>query len=100
MEMRNRLPSVGPVVDDEPEPGIREALGLGDLPGGEEQMPEELVVRRNGLRHARDHTLGDHEDVNRCLGRNVAEREAAIILEDNVGGNLPGNDFFKKRHET
>ena len=100
MKVGDGLPTIGTVVDDEAEPGIRDAFGFGDLSGGAEQMPEELGVRRNGFRHPRDHPLGDHEDMNRCLGGNIAEREAPVVLENNVGGNLSGNDFFEKRHES
>jgi len=100
VEMGDGLPSVRTVVDDETESGICEAFGSGDLSGGAEQMPEEFGVRRNGFRQARDHPLGNHEDVNRCPGGNIAEREAPAVLENNVGRNLSGDDFFEQRHES
>ena len=100
MEVRDGLPAITPVVDDKTESRIREAFGLGDLPGGDEQMAEELRVGGKRFRHARDHPLGNHEDMNGRLRRNIAEREATVVLEDNVRGNFPGEDFFEKRHES
>ena len=100
VEVRHSLTAIGTIVDDKTESGIREAFGLGDLPGGEKQMPEEFRVRRTGFRHARDQPLGDHEDMDRCLGRNIAEREAAIVLENDVCGDFTCNDLFEKRHES
>jgi len=98
--MRNGLPAIRPVVDDETESRSREAFGFGDLPGSDEQMAEEFRVGGKRFRHARDHPLGNHEDMNGRLRRNIAEREATVVLEDNVRGNFPGEDFFEKRHES
>lgn len=36
--------------------------------------------------------------MDRCLRMEVAEGEDEIILKHDVGGDLPGDDFFKQRH--
>ena len=100
MEVGDGLPTIGTVVDDEAEPGIRDAFEFGDLPCGVEQMAEKFGIGRSGFRHARDHPLGDHEDMNGSLWGDVAEREAPAVLEDDVGGDFAGDDFFEQRHET
>ncbi len=42
---------------------------------------------------SRDRDLRDHQDVRRCLRVDVAKGEDAIILVDDVGRNLAGDDF-------
>ena len=44
MEVGNDLSAIGAVVYDQTKSGIREALGMGDLCGGEQEMPEEFLI--------------------------------------------------------
>lgn len=40
----------------------------------------------------------NYQNMHGCLRSDVAEGEAVVILEDDVCGNLAGDDFFEKRH--
>lgn len=100
VEVRDGLAPIGAVVDDKPEPRIRDAFGFGDLPSGDEQVAEELRICGKRFPHARDRPLRDNEDMDRRLGGNIAEREAKVVLEDDARRNFPGDDFFEEGHES
>mgnify|MGYP006969975037 FL=1 len=40
----------------------------------------------------------NYQNMHGSLRSDVAEGEAVVILEDDVGRNLAGDDFFEKRH--
>jgi hypothetical protein len=100
VEMRNRFPAIAAVIDHEPESGILDAERAGDGAGSEEKMAEEVGVGISGVADAWDYTFWNHEDMDWGLRVDVAEGEAEVVIVDNVGRNLAGNDFLEWCHES
>ncbi len=67
--------------------------GLSD----KDQMAEKRLVVGPGRRHARDFLLGDDQDVDRRLGMNIVEGQAAVVFVSNPGRDFAGNDLGGKR---
>ena len=68
----------------------------GDLADLQHEMAKEFLVARVGQRYSRDWLLGNQEKVGWGLRGNVAKAKAEIVFVDDVGRDLPGDDFFKK----
>eukprot|EP00212_Chloropicon_laureae_P003613 CAMPEP_0197486378 /NCGR_PEP_ID=MMETSP1311-20131121/1306_1 /TAXON_ID=464262 /ORGANISM="Genus nov. species nov., Strain RCC856" /LENGTH=198 /DNA_ID=CAMNT_0043029435 /DNA_START=379 /DNA_END=973 /DNA_ORIENTATION=- len=96
VEVVDGLASAGAVVYGDTK-ALAEALVLGHLLGGVEQVPEDLFVALVRLGQPREPraVLGDHEEVRRRLGRNVPERQALVVLVNHVGGDLLADDFVE-----
>ena len=90
--MVDALTSLNAVVDDDPEPLVQLLL-LRDLLRGVQEVAEELFVTLLRLAELRQAAadLGDDQKVGLCLGRDVPERQAQVILVDDVAGNLFGD---------
>jgi hypothetical protein len=100
MEVRDCFATVGAVVDDEAVAGGGDVFAAGDVRGGEEEVAEKALVIGLGGSNAGDGFFGDEEDVDWCLGRDIAKGEALIVLENDVGGDFAGDDFFKEGHAS
>ncbi len=100
MEVGDAFAAVGTVVDHEAESffAAEDALRSGYFLGGEEEVAEEIAVFRGSFADPGDEFLGDDEDVDGRLGRDIAEGEAEVVFEDDVGGDLAGDDFFEQGH--
>ena len=64
--------------------------------GRQQQMPHEGVVLGLGVRQFGDRLLGNNQNVNGCLGIDVAEGQAEIIFIDDRRRDLLADDFAKK----
>ena len=42
----------------------------------------------------------NYQNMHGSLRSDVSKGEALVILEDDVGGNLAGDDFFEKGHDN
>jgi hypothetical protein len=100
VEMGDSFAAVGAVVDDEAIAGGGYIFATGDVGSGEQEVAEEALIIGLGSSDAGDSFFGNDEDVNRGLRGNVAEGEALVVFEDDVGGNFAGNDFFEKGHAS
>ena len=100
VEMGDCFAAVGTVVDDEAVAGGGYVFAAGDVSGGEQEVAEEALIIGLGSSDAGDGFFRNDEDVNRGLRGNVAEGEALVIFEDDVGGDFAGDDFFEKRHAS
>ncbi len=100
VKVRDRLAAIGPVIDDKPESGIRNTFRSRDPSRRDEQVAEKFGVCGNRFRHARNHPLGDNQNMNRRLGRNIAECNTKPVLMDDVRRNFAGDDFLKDGHES
>ena len=93
MQVKHGLPGTTTVVDHEAE--VRQLLFGSHLPRHEEEVADQLRVLLLHIAHLRDGHLRNHENVNGCLGVDIAESQSPVILVDNVGGNLTVDDFLK-----
>lgn len=96
MEVGNGLPRRLSLIDDESVAVLNEAFRLGDLSGGVQKI--KVVARLRDVGDARDLRPGNDEDVDGRLRVDVSKRDDVIIFVNNVGGNLPVDDFRKERH--
>ena len=97
MEMRDGLPSVGPVIDDEAVTGLVELTLAGDLLGGGKEMAKNgMMFRRDGGMPSMV-LLRDEQNVDRGLGGDIAEGDNMGILIDDVGFGLAVDDPFEDR---
>jgi len=83
------------VVDHDPKTVLGEALLVSDLPGRPEEVAEQFLVVLPGIRETPDPGLGDDQDVDRGLGRDVPESQAVVVLVDPIRGDLPAEDLGK-----
>ena len=100
VEMGNRFTAVRAVVDDEAVAGGGYVFAAGDVGGSEEEVAEEALIIGLSGSDAVDGFFGNDEDVDRGLGGDVAEGEALVVFEDDVGRDFAGDDFFEKRHAS
>jgi hypothetical protein len=67
----------------------------GELASDPVQMSQKLAVAFGDIGVSRDNSSWNDEDVRGRLGIDVAKRQAAIVLENNVRGDLAVDNFLK-----
>ena len=82
--MRNALPGVGPLVDDETVALLRNAEPFGDIPRGEKNFPENLRVLGLGLVDPRHVRLRYDQRMHGGYGTDVAESHHVRGLQDDL----------------
>lgn len=84
------------VVDDKTE-ALVELLLASDLGGRDQEVAENLLVALLRLGELRETVarLGDEDDVHGALRRDVAERQHLVVLEDNLGRDVLGDDLVE-----
>ena len=100
VQVGNGFTSVAAAVDDEAEAFafIADAEFLRDVAGGDQEMSQNGFILFPGPCHARDGFFRNDEDVDGCLGADVAEGNADLVLMDDIGGDFPPDDPFKEGH--
>ena len=96
MQVRHGFAAVCPVVEDETIAGLFEPQLLGDFSSLEQQMTERLMIVRRGFGDARDGFLGDDQDMRRCFGCDVVERDHEVVLINDLRRDFARDDFFKE----
>ena len=94
MQVGHRFPAVRPVVDHQPIPTVEVQL-LRHRGRLEQQVAEQLVIFRLCFADAGDGLLWDDENMRWRLGVDVTKSAHLIVLEYDLGGNLPRDDFFE-----
>lgn len=96
MNVIHGLAAMRTIVDNEPE-AFLQILLASDLRGRHEEMAENLLVAVLGLGELREAVahLGDQDDVHGALRRDVTEGEHGVILEDDLGRDLLGDDLVE-----
>jgi len=90
MEVEDGLAGLGATVDHRA-PGVQPLLPR--HPGRhQQQMPQESLVFRTGLRQLGDGFARNHQHMHRRLGGHVAEGQAEVIGVDLLAGDLPPQD--------
>lgn len=100
MQMGHGLSPVAAVVDHKAESGFRNAFGPCDVRSGKKEAAQQGGIVRPGFGHPRNRPLRNHENVDRCLRRDIPKGQAIAVLKNNVGGNFAGGNFFEKRHDS
>src|SRR5688572_11168971 len=95
MDMEDRLPGVLAVVEHEAV-AARQPLLFCKLTCNVDQVSDQRLVRLLHVLDPIDRLLGNDQDVRRSLRIDVAEREAAIILVDDLGRDLAIDDLAEK----
>ena len=97
MQMRDGLPSVGPVIDDKAVTGLVELTLAGDFLGRREEMAENFMMfRRHGGMPGMV-LLGYQQNVDGGLRGDIAKRKDVVVLVNDVGLCFPGDDPFEDR---
>ena len=97
VEMRNGLATVGAVIDDKTVTGLIELQLSGDFLGGGKEMTKDGVMFGRDGAMAGMVLLGDEQDVDGGLGRDVAESENVFVLINDVGLGFAVDDPLEDR---
>jgi len=100
MQMGNSFSAVFPIVDHKAETIVRVVKSeiARDFSCREQQVAQNGFIICVRLADAGNELFRDHKNVHRRLRCNIPEGEATIVLMDDVGGNLAGDDFFEESH--
>ncbi len=85
------------MVDGDAETGFRNTQIGRKLSRCQEEVTQDSPVVLRSLADPGDRLFRNDEDVHRCLGGDVAESAAQIVLMNDFRGNLAVVDFLKKR---
>jgi hypothetical protein len=96
MQMRHGFAGMRPVVENQPEPGFGDPELARDFSSLEQQMAENLVILRFGLRDADDRLLWDNQHMLGRLGIDVAKSQDQIVFINDRGRDFTGDDFLEK----
>jgi hypothetical protein len=92
VQVKDGLPGARPVVDHQAE-GIAHTQLLGHLASDQHQVPQQHLVIGGGVHQPGDAALGDHQYMDRCLGVNIVDRDAVLVLIEEITGNFTADDF-------
>ena len=100
MQMKNTLPCLLTDVGDYPV--ALQPLFFSQLRDHLKDVSHNTAVIGCHFRHRANVGLGNHQKVGGCLGCNVVEGKAHVILVDLAAGDLPGSDTAKQtlRHNS
>src|SRR5690606_23824344 len=94
VNVKHCLPRARALVEHEPKLPTR--VPLGEAAGRGDELREQCGVRRTQFGDVAVLTrLREHEEVHGGLRLNVADRNDAVVLEDNVGGDLARHDSLE-----
>jgi hypothetical protein len=93
MQVVHCLPSVNSRVDDASKSTFGKAFSSRYFPGDNQQMTQQALVLLPGILNSGQWFFRDDQNVDRCLGIDVAKRHAAIVFVDDIGGYFTFDDF-------
>ena len=101
MQVEDGLPTVFAVVHHEAVALLSKTHVLGNLARGEHDLTEDRGVLVGGIPDTCKMHLWDDESVHRSDRMNVPKPDDVLVFEDDVGGNLAGDDFAEQAaHRT
>ena len=98
--MRHGLAGIAAMVDHDPVAGFKDTQLSRHLLGGEQELPKQGFVGRNGFADSSNDPLGDDEHVNGGLRCNVMEGNPEVGFRHDLSGNLSRDDFFEQGHDN
>jgi hypothetical protein len=96
MNMKDGLPGIGIGVEDHPIPTLEDALELGNLTSGSNNLTKQLRIPSSKLPKVPIPLPRHNKHVNPSLRPNIPEGKGGLILKNNVSRDLPPNDPFKE----
>jgi hypothetical protein len=98
VKVRDGLATILSVIDDDSKPFLFVAFLLSNDANGQQEMPKEFLVGVLCFGNSWNGPFGYEKQMNWSLRSDVFKAEAMIVLIDNLSGNFPRDDFFKKSH--
>ena len=95
MQVKDTLPGVGPLVDDEAISGRSQPELFSDPPRCDDHPAEKHRVGLYGSVYAIDVLFRNDERVHRRDGSDVAERNEVLVLEEDLRRSLASRDVAK-----
>jgi hypothetical protein len=96
MNMEDSLPGIRVGVEHNPIPTLKDALDLGNLPGGKSNISKQLRIGGSKLPQVPVPLPRHNQNMNPSLRPNIPEGKGGLILIDDIGRDLPTNDPFKE----
>lgn len=96
VEMENRLAGIGPMVDDNAETLICNAVLPGKLRSQLKDLTDNRSVIRRQIHQVRDVLAGNDQKVNRRLRINVPEGHQRFVLVNDIAFDLTFDNATKK----
>ena len=96
MQVKDALPRIRALVDDDAVARLAEPEVLGDLACREHDVSEHRRIVWRRVANAHDVLLRDDEDVSRRHRSEIFERERVLVLEDDLRRDLARDDFAKE----
>jgi hypothetical protein len=93
MNVKHHLPTVGVTVSHHAVSALGYAQPAGDLLGCQKDVTDDGFVLRGEIVERGDVLLGDNQDVRRGVGVDVPESQADVVLKDDLGRDLSGNNL-------
>ena len=93
MKVVHGLPSVRPRVYDASESTCGQALCCRHLPGDDQQVTEQGPILFFDTLNTGQRFFRYDQNVDWCLGVDVAKRNTAIIFVDDISGNFTADDL-------
>jgi len=97
MQMRHALPSIRPVIDDEPKPALLQTLLFRYFLCDEKQVPQQRLILLRARGNPLNLFLRNNQNVDRCFGLNIVECETLIVFIRNPGRDFTRDDLGKYR---
>jgi len=94
MQVGHCLAALRPVVDHQPE-ALTQAQVAGDVACGEQEVSEDRLIGIRSLANPGNEPLRNDQQMDRCLGVDVADHDALRILVLNGGRDLPVDDLLE-----
>lgn len=91
MEVIHGLRSLLAIIDHDPV-SVRQTLLLRQPTGRDQQMPQELLVSWSYLTYSGNLNFGDHKEMDRSLRSDVTERQALLVLIEDICRKSPVKD--------
>lgn len=95
MEVGHGFTAMFPIINHYPEPVCTKAFLFCDEAYAAKKVSEEILVGRVGLADPDNELLRNKEQMHRCLGSDIPETQALVVLVNDIGRNLPVCDLLE-----
>jgi len=92
MQVEDRLPSTAARVGHQAITALIDLLLHRQLSGKQVQVTDQVAILSMDLVHRRNMFIGHDQDVNRSLGIVIPKGSQAVVLVEDIGGDIFGND--------
>lgn len=95
VEMGHGFTAMFPIINHYPEPVCTKAFLFCDEAYAAKKVSENALVGGFCFSDPSDEFFRNKEQVHRCLGRDIPETQALVVLVNDVGRNLPVCDLLE-----